>query len=351
MSREDCAGLLSKEQSQQHPIVASSSIDHSSILMGSKTSCRQKPITQTGEAVLVDSGLTWISAKIDDLLCSPSLLCCSLDRLFFTMVASLGTRTLLLASFFVSSTSFQPRIFPSQRTHLQLSEEVLDCSVADENDSADRLKRELFQLGASYDRGFGASPRGREKAASVIEQLEKLNTEENANRGIEGPPDGIDISPLSGSWRMVWTTAVDVLLLQASPIFTTGAIYQVFEPPIVTNVIDFFPRIQSLLPPDVVPNSLLRASVKTRANERAGTPNRVGLVFEAVEVVPLQVLGMDLDIFPPLGFNLPKLPGLDQSTDSPGFFDVTYLDEEVLVIRQNAPGGLFALVKVDSIEA
>jgi hypothetical protein len=38
---------------------------------------------------------------------------------------------------------------------------------------------------------------------------------------------------------MVWTTALDVLLLQASPIFTTGAIHQVFQPPL--ELIQFFP--------------------------------------------------------------------------------------------------------------
>jgi len=30
-----------------------------------------------------------------------------------------------------------------------------------------------------------------------------------------------------------------------------------------------------------------------------------------------------------------------------GFFDVTFLDEELVVIRQNAPGGLFVLARVD----
>jgi hypothetical protein len=59
---------------------------------------------------------------------------------------------------------------------------------------------------------------------------------------------------------------------------------------------------------------------------------------------------MNIDVFPPLGFDLPTLPGTTQA-DSPGFFDVTYLDDELLVIRQNQPGGIFVLVKVDSIEA
>jgi hypothetical protein len=74
---------------------------------------------------------------------------------------------------------------------------------------------------------------------------------------------------------------------------------------------------------------------------RQGSPNRVGLIFESVQVAPMRIRGMPIDVFPPLGFDLPKLPGLDQA-DSPGYFDVTNLDDELLVIRQNQPGGLFA---------
>ena len=225
-------------------------------------------------------------------------------------------------------------------------EMILECATFDD---ADRLKRELLQLGASYDRGFGASQRARQEVLGVIEELERCNMQTNASRGIEGndEEDGM-VPPLKGKWRMIWTTAVDVLLLEASPIFSTGAIYQVFEPPIVTNIIDFIPRAQSLFPPDFVPNSLLRAKVKTRASARDS--NRVGLVFEKVQLQPLQVLGQSVDVFPPLKFNLPKLPGTDES-NGPGYFDVTFLDDEMLIIRQNAPGGLFVLLKVDSIEA
>ena len=36
--------------------------------------------------------------------------------------------------------------------------------------------------------------------------------------------------------------------------------------------------------------------------------------------------------------------------DKPGGSDVLYLDEEMLIIQQNAPGGLFVLVKSDSYD-
>ena len=226
-------------------------------------------------------------------------------------------------------------------------EQYLECTTVDENSV---YKQELLELAASYDRGYGASPSARRRAMEVIQKLEACNTEFNASRGIEG--DSMTRSPLTGNWRMIWTTALDVLSLQASPLFTAGAIYQVFEPPIVPNVIDFLPRAQTLLPPDLVPNTLFRARVQTRACERPNRPNRIGLVFERVQFQPLQVLGLDIDFVPPIALDLPRIFNIDQTDENaPGFFDVSYLDSSLLIIRQNDPGGLFALVKVDSIEA
>lgn len=221
-----------------------------------------------------------------------------------------------------------------------------DITTKEDNDEKrDRLKRDLLSLGASYDRGFGASTSARSRVDDLIRELEVFNEETEASRGI----DGADVSPLSGSWRMIWTTASDVLVLGASPVATVGAIYQIYLPPVVTNVIDFIPRIQALLPPNVVPSTLVRAKVQTRASFRNGFPNRVGLLFESVKLQPVEVLGMDATDLPPFAANLPKIPGTDNDS-GPGYFDVTYLDDELLVIRQNAPGGLFALVKVSDSE-
>ena len=219
----------------------------------------------------------------------------------------------------------------------------------------DDLKRLLLQYGASYDRGFGASPSARAKVDELIAELESMNVSTNASRGIDGPNTSNNneslSSPLTGSWRMVWTTAQDVLVLGVSPLATVGAIYQVFDPPVVTNIIDFIPRIQALLPPALSLSSLLRARVTTRASSRRGQPMRIGLDFEAVQLQPVELLGQPVEgTLPPLGFDLPRIDlsafGADPE-NPPGYFDVTFLDEEMLVIRQNAPGGIFVLVKTD----
>lgn len=236
------------------------------------------------------------------------------------------------------------------------------------------LKREFYQLSAAYDRGFGATPRARDAADDLLRRLTTLNPTTEAARGIDGEGGRDEEVPLRGIWRMVWTTAFDVVSLGASPFAAPSAIYQdISNPPVATNIIDFIPRAQTFLPPSVSPSSLLRAEVATRAAARKGVAgnNRVGLIFEGLKLQPLELLGQKVDGLPALSvdFLWPQtllerladfVPGLDGlglggdgddnvKADAPGYFDVEYLDDELLVIRQQAPGGVFALVKVDRV--
>ena len=239
----------------------------------------------------------------------------------------------------------------------------------EESISSTELKRELYQLAASFDRGFAATPKARNEANEIIEQLAAINPTKHAAAGIDGDDVGEDDVPLRAIWRMIWTSAFDVVSLGASPIAAPSAIYQVItDPPIATNIIDFIPRAQTFFPSSSVPSSLLRAEVTTRASSRSGAPNRVGLVFEGVKLQPLEFLGQKVDNLPPLTVDLTWqqslveqvanfIPGLEDfssdgkdSKDSPGYFDVEYLDDELLIIRQQAPGGRFCLVKVDSYD-
>jgi len=233
------------------------------------------------------------------------------------------------------------------------------------------LKRRLYQLAASYDRGFGATPKARREADEIIEKLGALNPTQDAARGIDGDAS-ITHVPLKAMWRMIWTSAFDVVSLGASPFAAPSAIYQdITNPPIATNIIDFIPRAQTLINFSPL-SSLLRAEVTTRASSRRGIPNRVGLVFEGVKLQPIELLGQNVSDLPPLTVDLtwPRsvveqlasfVPGLDnylglgengvdKNADAPGYFDVEYLDDELLIIRQQVPGGLLALVKVDNCD-
>ena len=221
--------------------------------------------------------------------------------------------------------------------------------------SLEGLKKDLLQLGASYDRGYGATQRANTRADSLIEQLEALNPQDEASRGVEGnsnSDDNNEVSPLAGSWRMVWTTAADVLTLSANPLVTVGAIYQVFDLPMVTNIIDLLPPFQTLVGSNAL-GSVLRAKVTTRAyrpsnkNVATANPNRIGLEFETVALQPMEFWGTSVEgLLPPLAVDLPKSP-------FEGFFDVTFVDGDLLIVRQTAAGGLgglFVLSKVDNVD-
>lgn len=155
--------------------------------------------------------------------------------------------------------------------------------------------------------------------------------------------------------------------LSANPFVGLGGIYQdARELPVIMNVIDTKPRALDNLPPAAAAAvaTATRLNVQTRARPRGAS--RVGLTFESVEVQPLQVLGRDLPSWlPSLKVEFPKL-GLDlqrrifgvaadedprDAANNPAFFDVTYLDDDFLVIRQGSPGGVFAAIKVDGLDA
>jgi hypothetical protein len=64
-------------------------------------------------------------------------------------------------------------------------------------------------------------------------------------------------------------------------------------------------------------------------------------------------MGNDVGFLPPVGFDLPRLPFVSNSSSGSsvavGYFDVLFLDEELLLIRQRS-GGVFALTKVDDFD-
>ena len=98
---------------------------------------------------------------------------------------------------------------------------------------------------------------------------------------------------------------------------------------------------------------MIRAKVQTRASIRDS--NRVGLIFESVQLKPVEILGFKMvNNLPSLKFDLPRiniqgLPGVNPKT-APGFFDVCYLDGDMLIIKQNAPGGYFVNLRVSNYD-
>jgi hypothetical protein len=186
----------------------------------------------------------------------------------------------------------------------------------------------------------------------LVAELSSLNPSTDATQGLFGSDNAAaEICPLSGTWKLLYTTAYDVLSLNANPFFSLEGIFQDISPDGSSrNIIDLAPRAQILLP--FVPPTTLRAVVSTAA--RARSQSRVGLTFTAARIGPLKLLGQDASYLPRVGGALPAFTAfganfgasMSASETGPGFFDVEYLDESMLIIRQNEPGGIFVSTRV-----
>lgn len=87
--------------------------------------------------------------------------------------------------------------------------------------------------------------------------------------------------------------------------------------------------------------SSTRAYVYTSAYARSN--DRIGLTFKSVELKQMSLFGIDTTNFISLiKVDLPKLSlfGINQNdnVNSPGYFDILYLDKDLLIIKQNEPG-------------
>lgn len=235
----------------------------------------------------------------------------------------------------------------------------------------DELKGRLFRACATCGRGFSASAADRRVANDLIGKLAALSPTESPTDGIDGEgrwmgrgfdlrfdvPDSREATAapaIQGRWRLVYTDALDVLGLDASPFASVGPIYQSISlPSTVTNEITLHPRAAALLPtsaflPDGSLSTVATLKVQTRA--RARGPARVGLTFESILFDAQTFLGVDVtSLLPQLSAPLPRLPGAGgaDSDDSPAYFDIVYLDIDTLIIRQNDPGGVFVAIRDD----
>lgn len=212
----------------------------------------------------------------------------------------------------------------------------------DSKKTVSKLKRDILALAAAYDRGFGATQFVRTKMDRLISDLSTyLGASKDVATGFTIGETNTN-APLNGTWQMVYTSAFDVLSL-ATPVNTVSAIYQELNPSkqLAVNIIDLIPRFPIPFNADAV---LTRLKVNIQATRRG--PKRVGLIFESLEIqAPWKQL---FPFLPSITLDLPTkyLKNISSSHDSPGYFDVLYVDEDMLIIQQNAPGGCFVSVKV-----
>lgn len=224
------------------------------------------------------------------------------------------------------------------------------------------LKSKIYAACAAADRGFAGSPSDRVMIEDMLVELSQESPIDEPTRGLaDGSPD----APLNACWRLIYTSASDVSTLGANPFAALGGIYQdARELPVIVNVIDTTPRFLQNLPPGAMSKALstaTRLKVTTRARPRG--PSRVGLTFESIGIQPLSLFGQTIPSLPLPSIPLPQAPlalqravfGVSQDDDprdsdsNPAYFDVLYLDDDFLVIKQGSPGGMFAAIRVDDL--
>jgi hypothetical protein len=221
--------------------------------------------------------------------------------------------------------------------------------------SISETKQRLFAQCAACDRGFGAVERERTEITMLVNQLSALCVDKNTTRGLFPDTSYVDC-PIEGCWKLIYTDALDVLSLAASPftllqgtklsahfqqllahimggrkyflltrrhpnylpnlstllisnttyLYYLGIYQKIDRDGSSVNIIDLAPRLQALLPPSLVgAGSTLRLRVGTSA--RARSEKRVGLTFRSVEAAPLSLAGQSVSFLPPLQVNLPQV--------------------------------------------
>ena len=213
-------------------------------------------------------------------------------------------------------------------------------------------KLNLIRQTAVCDRGFFATPLQRENIKNAIEELVAEGGFPVPTRGLAPNLDEAEDCPLEGLWSLLYTDAFDVVSLAASPVTALRGVYfEIDRSGQSSNLIDFAPRLEATFG-SAFPESTVRARVKTRSRARSET--RVGLSFVGAKVEPKKFLGLDVSGLPPLGGDFPNLASLGigagdkADNSSPGFYDILFIDEDLLILRQNEPGGVFVSTRVHS---
>lgn len=179
-------------------------------------------------------------------------------------------------------------------------------------------KLELFRKCATGNRGLTTSPAERTEILRLLEQLE----------GNFVPPSGADLrkEALEGSWSLIFTTSPDLTSLDRLPLpgWRTARIGQAFGPGRdaqneITLMSPFGTRIEQTVNCEWGP-----------LEPADGNTFKAELKFVGSSTKLAEVVGFEPPL-PPLSIPLP--PGT-------GVFQVSYVDDEVLVVRTGAAGGL-----------
>lgn len=213
---------------------------------------------------------------------------------------------------------------------IEVDAEVRDMSL-------EEIKAELLTATNGTDRGFAASKEARTNILSLVAQLESQDMALSL-------PD--DPAPLVGTWRLIFTSALDVLSLGLLPLSRVGNIYQNVETSdkdnelAIYNIVELNPKFAPVLNAfDSIGETVTRITVTATGTLQTGSRLDLKFVRSALQGVSI------------LGFDLSSLPKLEVPVNSPvGYVDTTFIDDTMRIAKgpptpNSSQPNVFILVK------
>ncbi|KAK4532411.1 hypothetical protein CCYA_CCYA12G3268 [Cyanidiococcus yangmingshanensis] len=212
--------------------------------------------------------------------------------------------------------------------------------------SIPELKRELLALAADVNRGLTSTASSRRAILEVVRALERPRGPGPSSRSAtpKVAPPALDwiaqSSRVSGDWRLLFTTALDVILLGWSFFPLTpqiGSIYQNIRrcsgpdsaPFMVENVVQLAAPGSFLLARLGVEDTTATLRVYASGRCDRSRPQRLYLRFERARLEPTRLLGNELqDVLPSLQIPL--------RGTAVGWTELTFLDDDLRIIRTAA---------------
>lgn len=207
-------------------------------------------------------------------------------------------------------------------TVMRTAVRTLTRSAAEKDSTLASQKNTLLSLCVGLNRGFNAREVER---ASISDLIGKICASQP--NGPECFTTESASSAIAGEWKLMYTTALDVLSIGINPFVEIGQIYQNvnFDGSQVNNIIEIQPKLAPVLN-RLIGSSLTRLTVTAR-----GTPegrNRIRISFSGIRAEGVSILGKTLEPIPEF---LRDISVSFSSVSSAGYFDTIYLDDDLRI--------------------